>query len=130
MELSTKNFSVFELRCKCEVCRREEPHQLPEVILVKLQAIRDLAGTPLTLSSAYRCENHPREMFKETPGSHNRGAFDIKCPDGALGYKLMAIALELGATGIGFSLANKDRSKRFIHIDFDPTRITPVIWSY
>ena len=130
MEHYTKNFSALELRCKCEVCRREEPHQIPEYIVEKLQSIRDLIGIPLTLSSAYRCENHPSEMMKAVPGSHNRGAFDIKCPDGALGYKIMVLALELGATGIGFSLANKDRSKRFIHIDFDPSRTTPVVWSY
>ena len=130
MDRRTDNFTLNELRCQCEVCALKEPHQITDYALDKLQSIREALNEVMILSSAFRCENHPIEMFKSSPGTHNRGAFDVKAPDGAYAMRLLKVAVEHGATGIGFSLSSSDRSVRYMHIDFDVERTVPVIWSY
>ena len=114
---SSKNFTSNELRCSC--CGDEHVQQWA---LDKLQAIREELGRPLSVTSAYRCENHPVESRKKKAGTHNKGiAFDIFVGDGALRYQLISTAIKHGANGVGVS-------RSFIHIDFRDT--TPVVWTY
>lgn len=99
-------FSDNELRCKCGCGKLvHEPKAL-----AKLNALRQLAGRPLILTSAYRCENHPNEVSKSKPGTHNQGiAFDIKTTP-AEQVELIPLALSLGFKGFGLA-------KTFLHVD-------------
>lgn len=90
--------------------------------LAPLQALREEWGKPMTLTSAYRCENHPVEAKKAKGGQHTLGlAVDIQCHSGWEKFKLVELGLKYGAKGIGIA-------KTFVHLDWREG--TPVIWSY
>jgi hypothetical protein len=45
-----------------------------------LQKLRDAYGKPMTITSGYRCENHPIEAKKAKGGYHTKGiACDVSC---------------------------------------------------
>lgn len=113
----SKNFSESELVCSC--CGKSGVQQWA---LDKLQAIRDEYGKPMTITSSYRCENHPVERSKAKAGTHNQGiAFDVHVYGGNDRYELVSLAMKHGANGIGVD-------KNFVHIDFrDSIR---VVWVY
>lgn len=114
-------FSRKELQCKhtgnCEM----------EVkFLLKLDALRELYGQPIHLSSAYRDPSHPVEAKKAKPGKHAQGrAVDILC-FGQDAHRIIVLAISMGFKGIGVSQKG-DFNQRFIHID---DRETPALWSY
>lgn len=121
-ELTSKNFSVKELRCHCAKCNYNVPHEVKGEALALLQKLRDKINRPLKIVSAYRCENHPVEAKKPKPGQHNKGtAFDIYVANGAEAYEVMKYAFELGFTGIA-------RGNNFVHVD--TRKSTPVNWIY
>jgi zinc D-Ala-D-Ala carboxypeptidase len=113
----SKNFKSEELACSC--CGDE---QVQQWALDKLQAIRDEAGRPLKITSAYRCINHPVEARKKKGGTHNQGiAFDIYYANGAHMHQLLRLAVLSGATGVGIA-------KNFIHVDWSKDRTAG--WTY
>jgi hypothetical protein len=117
------NFTLAEFACKhtgrCEM----DPD-----FLDRMQALRDLLGEPLPVSSGYRDRSHPEEAGKAEPGAHAHGcAGDITC-DGRLAFKILGLAPGLGFTGIGIS-QRKGRA-RFIHLDTWQAPPRPNVWSY
>ena len=122
------NFVIHEVSCThCEETILD-PNALD-----KLQRLRNVIG-PISLTSAYRCPDHPVEQAKEKgPGSHSLGkAFDVPCR-GELAYDILKAALSIGFTGIG--IAQTGDHNRFLHLDcidhldqFHAPR--PAIWSY
>ena len=98
--------------------------------MIKVEALRHELGFPFTVTSAYRCKDHPIEARKASPGSHESGrALDIGLR-GEQAYKLIQAALTAGFTGIG---VNQKGSSRFIHLDDlenSKARPRPHIWSY
>lgn len=118
----TKNFSARELRCKCPICNRNQPHKMKIEVVDKIQAMRDSIGRPLVITSAYRCAKHPVEAKKAKPGQHNAGtAVDIAFESSNQRYEIIKAAIQQGATGIGWG-------NGFIHVDFRDS--TPVAWDY
>jgi zinc D-Ala-D-Ala carboxypeptidase len=118
-ELRTDNFSASELRCKCGC---NEPHKMNYDLLYKLQELRTEHNSPLTLTSAYRCINHPNERNKAVPGQHATGkAVDILVYNGAEAYEIQKLAFKLGFTGIAYG-------NGFVHVDVRGT--IPVSWRY
>lgn len=117
--ISTKNFSEKEWSCKCGC---NQPHQMQPNIMNVVQELRECMGVPLVLTSAWRCEKHPSEAKKKSPGQHNKGtAVDIAVSSGSMAYKLIAMGLELGATGFAYG-------NGFVHLDWRDS--TPVTWRY
>lgn len=93
----------------------------------KLDDIRDECGFPFLISSGYRCPEHPIEARKEKPGSHAAGyAADIAVT-GEQALRVIEVALRHGIKRIG---VNQKGGGRFIHLDTDPDRPSPAIWSY
>lgn len=101
-----------------------------------LQRLRTNIGSPVVVTSAYRCKEHPIEKTKidrgQKPGSHTRGeAFDIKCSyDQA--WNVLHHAFDLGFSGIGIKQTG-DIEGRFVHIDtisgvYHVKR--PTVWTY
>ena len=120
------NFSPKEFQCSC--CGEVD---MDADFMFALQAIRSDYGKPMTITSGYRCENHPVEAKKQTTtiSPHRTGkAADIGCR-GTDAYEILNLALAYGATGIG--IAQKGDG-RFLHIDTldGEDRLRPWIWSY
>lgn len=90
-----------------------------------LDELRERLGKPMSITSGFRCENHPEEKNKPTPGAHGQGrAADIACPDGAYKYELKRLAYELGFQGIG-------DAKTFTHLDVGhDAAARPANWQY
>ena len=124
---SWPNFSFKEM-----ACTHCNENNMDQQFMYILQQIRQDAGA-LTISSGFRCADHPIEAKKEKLGAHTFGkAADIACR----GTKALAViyaALNHGIEGIGVSQAGENR---FIHLDTmnngdDEGRFPrPTIWSY
>lgn len=126
MSWSSPFFTEEEMRCQCG-CEQDGMHS---EFMEKLTSLRADWGQPMTVTSGYRCPNHPIEARKTKPGTHASGrAVDIAV-QGEDAYKFLCAALGHGFTGIG---VNQKGSSRFIHLD-DLTRDEgwprPTIWSY
>ena len=116
------NFKAEEFNCSH--CGKNE--MKPE-FLSKLQALRMAYGKPMRITSGYRCPEHPIEARKEKPGSHAAGyAADIAVT-GEQALRVIEVALRHGIKRIG---VNQKGGGRFIHLDTDPDRPSPAIWSY
>ena len=109
------NFSYDEL-----ACQHCGSMNLPKEFLIELQKLREAVDMPLTITSGYRCSEHPIEARKSTPGQHNKGAVDIAA-QGSSAIHILKVALATGWTGIGINVPS------FIHLD---RREQPTIWKY
>jgi len=86
----------------------------------KLQALRDVAGVPLIITSAYRDPEHNKRVGGAKESYHMRGmAFDIRV-DNIDPSRLIAEARKLGFNGVGTY-----PRQGFVHID---TRATDAQW--
>ena len=124
-----ENFSEDEFRCKCG-CGQVN---MDEAFMITLQRLRDLYRKPMTITSGYRCKNHPVEKSKQERGEtgpHSMGKAADIAVGGRDAFSLMRAAAQfVEFTGYGFSQRGPWNS-RFIHLDTvtDPPR--PNIWSY
>lgn len=136
---SSRYFSEKELACShCGTALMDEN------FLALLDSLRGSYG-PLTITSGYRCPEHPIEKRKSTgPGAHSTGkAVDISVSR-QNAYKLLSCVFTrplplhkfIGGgvpdytpqfTGIGI---NQKGNSRFIHLDVITTGTRPTIWSY
>lgn len=121
------NFSYKEMACSH--CGRNE---MDALFMSALQQIRRASGA-LTVSSGFRCPEHPVEETKGEPGAHTFGkAVDLSIR-GAKALAVVKLAIDHGMLGIGVSQTG---SHRFIHLDMmrntdDGGRFPrPTIWSY
>lgn len=117
------NFKAAEF--KCQHCGAGG---IKTELLDKLQAMRTEYGKPMTITSGYRCPQHPVEAKKTTPGAHALGlAADIGV-QGAEAYKVLQLAMKHGFTGIG---VQQKGTGRFIHVDVATSELPrPTVWSY
>jgi zinc D-Ala-D-Ala carboxypeptidase len=113
------NFTESEFRCRH--CGKQE--MKPE-FMGRLQALRDVYRKPMTITSGYRCPDHPVEKAKAEPGMHSTGLAADVGVQGADAHELMRLAFHLGFTGIG---VQQKGAGRFIHLDL---RSAPTVWSY
>jgi uncharacterized protein YcbK (DUF882 family) len=88
---------------------------------------------PITLTSAYRCPEHPIEKAKSSgPGAHSTGkAVDIAVSRGDA-YRLLSLVFQedydvRSFTGVGI---NQKGNSRFIHLDTITEGVRPTVWSY
>lgn len=128
MAWSSPYFTEDEMRCQCG-CLQDG---MSDTFMEKLTALRQDWGQPMTVSSGYRCVNHPIEARKDKPGAHASGrAADILIA-GEDAYNFMCAALGHGFTGIGVNQTGSWGS-RFIHLDdlqSDDGFSRPTLWSY
>ena len=120
------NFSKAKFDCK-----HTGKNQMKHSFMSKLQALRDVYGKPIIVSSGFRDYTHPAEANKpKKNGAHPTGlAADISV-DREDAYKLLGLAIKLGFTGIGIKQRG---SGRFIHLDTiesNPLQPRPTVWSY
>ena len=124
--MAWKYFSQAEMACKCGC--GEAP--MDEDFMRVLDAIREDFGKPLAVSSGYRCPSHNAVVSSTgSTGPHTTGcAADVKV-SGADAHRILELALQYGAMGIGVSQKGPHGS-RFIHIDTIHSGNRPWIWSY
>lgn len=115
-----KYFSVVADR-RLFVCSETGEEGISHEFVLSLDELREACGFPFNINSGYRSPRHSKEVVKNTPGEHTRGAADVKCLSSYKRFIIVKYALAMGFTGIGIA-------KTFIHLD---KRIgTPRIWLY
>jgi len=108
----------------CQHCQAEG---IQNSFVETLDAIREECNFPFVVNSGYRCADHPIEAKKEKPGAHQGGyAADISVR-GERALKLIEVAIRHGVKRVGI---NQKGGGRFVHIDTDPDRVSPAMWSY
>lgn len=114
-----KYFKQEEFCCKCG-CGQCDVH--PQLIAA-LDLARAHAGIPFTVSSGFRCQKHNASVGGKTTSSHTKGmAADIVYANGRDGLIILKALLPyFDRVGIG---------NGFIHVDIDPDKPAPVMWTY
>lgn len=122
------NFSEVEMRCRCGCGRCD----MDVIFMDRLQALREAFGTPLPVTSGFRCPYHNAEVSTTgANGPHTTGrAADIRIARGGAFRLLGLVTKQGGFSGIGLK---QHGDSRFIHLDdlsAAPGRPRPTIWSY
>lgn len=122
MSWTAEHFTRQEMACKCGHC--DGRAEMEQEFMDRLDMLRKVLG-PLTITSGFRCPNHPSEARKSTPGSHAYGiAADIAVSGGKKRHETIVAALDLGFEGIGVA-------KTFVHVDLGhPSAGRPAVWTY
>ena len=131
------NFSASEFACKCgdEHChifpidQRKTQNLL--TVASMLQCVRTVWKCPITILSAYRCGQHPIEVAKARPGSHNScQAVDIYAPN-ALKARTASEVWDASCVRIGLkSGIGNYPGKKSMHLDIGhPLMARPARWT-
>ena len=114
----SNNFSSHEFDCKGGSCC--DTTFIDEDLIKYLQQIRDHFGKPVTISSAYRCAVHNKNVGGATGSQHVIGtAADISV-EGVAPAEVAKYAESIGVLGIGLYETAKDGY--FVHIDNRKTK--------
>ena len=114
MPPKTKNFDPLvdlKLSCTCgeDGCDKRTTKQL---LLSKLQMVRDDYGLPMIVTSGGRCPLHKNEKHRSTPADHQKClGVDIRITGLSMGVKLAALAGKYGFNAIAINLESG-----FIHL--------------
>lgn len=112
----TKNFSLYEVVCRCCGKYQNTP-QFWEGIF-KLQELRDLIGQPLIITSGYRCPSYNKAVRGAPQSNHLAGhAFDVIIPPNVSISQFIHLAKKVGFKGIG-----SYPKQNFVHLDLGPER--------
>jgi uncharacterized protein YcbK (DUF882 family) len=112
----TPNFSTFEFDCPCPDCKVTT---ITDELPGKLQAMRDILGCQLRVTSGYRCANYQEQLrlrgFETAKGisQHELGnAADLS--NGVTpGVELEDAARQAGFVSVGVG-------KQWVHVDLRP----------
>ena len=114
-----KHFKPEEFCCKCG-CGSCEVH--PQLVAA-LDLARSHAGVPFKINSGFRCARHNFRVGGKSTSSHTAGlAADIAYADGRQGLLMLKALLPyFDRVGVG---------NGFIHVDIDPDKPSPTLWTY
>lgn len=117
----SKYFAPSEFRACNPPCIERD---MDAAFLALLDKVREVAGIPLVLTSAYRSFMWEKAHGRKGTSSHTKGlAVDIRCNTSRNRYLIVAAALACGITRIGVA-------KTYIHLDADTSKDQRVIWHY
>ncbi|MBF0182469.1 MAG: DUF882 domain-containing protein [Magnetococcales bacterium] len=121
------HFGHDELKCQCG-CGAQN---MDADFMTKLEALRAAYGSPLKITSAYRCPGHnSRVSGSGTTGAHTTGkAVDIGI-SGQDADRLLRLAVKMDFSGIGIK---QHGSGRYLHLDMMPDGqgfARPITWTY
>jgi uncharacterized protein YcbK (DUF882 family) len=113
-------FTAQEFHCRCGVCPRKDPDPF---LVERLNLLREALGSPVVITSGWRCIERNRVEGGKPDSSHLTGcAADISCVNSAQRYRLVSLSLRLfNRIGIGST---------FIHVDVDSNKPKEIIWLY
>ena len=123
----TTHFRRSEFTCKCGCGRNEIVFPLVSLC----ETIRLALDEPITVTSGYRCPDHPVEKAKPQSGFHVKGlAADLACKSGwrklyAVASRLMEQQADCDVSGIapvGITGLGIYPQEGFIHVDVRPLK--------
>ena len=121
MKITAKYFSESEFNRASPSCSLQN---MKQHTMDMMDAVREIAGIPLVVNSAYRSVAHEKKMGRTGTSSHTTGrAIDIRCNTDANRWKIIDAAIKVGFKRIGVA-------KTFIHLDNDTEKSPRVIWMY
>lgn len=98
--------------------------QMDAAFLDLMDRVRELAGIPLVINSAYRSKSWEMMHGRNGTSAHCKGkALDIRCNTSANRFRIVAAAITAGIKRIGIG-------KTFVHLDNDGTLPQRVMWDY
>lgn len=125
----TAHFTSKELGCRCG-CGKCKMH--PD-LLTALESLRIDYGSPIVVTSGYRCPAHNKAVGSTRPaGVHTYGlAVDIAV-GGKEAFNIVALARGHGFTRLGIK---QHGPSRYLHLDIANSHNStgfpsPAIWSY
>ena len=117
----SQNFASTEFDCHGKGCCSTT--KIDSKLVEYLQKIREHFGKPITITSAYRCENHNKQVKGATRSYHVRGQAADIVVSGIPSKEVAKYAESIGILGIGLYETQSDGF--FTHID---TRTTKSFW--
>ena len=116
-----KWFSEIEFRRCVPACHMAD---MDAAFLAKMDEVREVAGIPLVLNSAFRTQAWERAHGRSGTSSHCKGlAVDIRCNTYANRWRIVTAAIFCGIRRIGIG-------KTYVHLDIDTSKQQGVIWDY
>lgn len=116
-----KYFSAAEFRKCTPACKIE---QMQPAFLDTLDRVREEAGIPLVLNSAFRSPSWEMQHGRAGTSAHTLGcAVDIRCNTSLNRFRIIKAALSCGITRIGIA-------KNYIHLDTSKSHAQAVVWHY
>lgn len=116
-----KYFSPAEFKRCTPSCKMED---MDAGFLATLDRVREKAGIPLVLNSAYRSPAYELKHNRKGTSTHTLGlAVDIRCNTYQNRFRIVWAALACGITRIGIA-------KTYVHLDSSPKHAQEVIWDY
>lgn len=107
-----KYFRLEEFKCKCGRCEGYPEYGMSEVLLEKLDKLREMVGAPIYVSSGWRCYTHNANVGGVWNSQHRYGtAADLVCSAVSV-ERLAELAREVGFDGIG-----EYPYSGFVHVD-------------
>jgi len=107
----SKHFKISEFYCKC--CGKVK---VDSILVQMLDRLRDWLGTPLYVTSGYRCASHNRAVGGADKSYHMKGqAADVHCKGEKTVKEIAEMARRVGFGGI-------KEYKNFVHVDIGPKR--------
>jgi len=119
--IKAKYFKEAEFQRCSPSCSLQD---MDQELMDKIDELREKAGIPLVLNSAYRSKTWDLDKGRTGDSAHTRGlAVDIRCSSSANRLKIVQVAIKVGFCRIG--VANS-----FIHVDIDKSLPQNVLWTY
>ena len=127
--LIRRDFLSSEFECPCSVCEELEHRtfKIDNLLLDKLQEVRDELNKPVIINSGFRCPTHNTSVGGKITSSHLKGkAADVATLGSPYRYEILRIFLtKFNRIGIGAD---------FIHVDVDheklPVGLKGLTWVY
>lgn len=119
---SLRFFKPKEFQCKCGKCGLGYD-MMDKKLLHMLDDLREKAGIPIFIGSAYRCKEHNDTILGAVEDSaHLKGkAVDIRCNDSATRFKILKAAFEAGFRRI-------EPRETWVHVDVDESKPQDVVF--
>ena len=105
-----KYFKPEEFKCQCGKCGHGFD-MMDKQLLEMLDKLREEAGIPLVISSAYRCPEHNKAIGGVANSAHSQGkAVDIRCRDSHNRFKILKATFTVGFRRI-------EPKETWVHVD-------------
>lgn len=119
--IKSRHFSESEFQRCSPSCSLQDMNQ---GTMNRFDTVRDLAGIPLVINSAYRSKEWDKAKGRSGTGAHTLGrAIDIRCNTEINRFKIVSALIKAGFMRIGIA-------KTYIHADDSPDHSQEIIWLY
>lgn len=107
-----KYFRLEEFKCKCGRCQGYPEFGMSEVLLEKLDELRERVGAPIYVTSGWRCPTHNANVGGVWNSQHCQGTAADIYTSAITARELAELAAEIGFDGIGWY-----PYQGFVHVD-------------